>query len=436
MNLWPFGRETRADSYTDEVVRLLESRYAGDSSTADPMAIAAVEIASGLWGRSFASAKVLPETPATQAVSPGILETIGRQLIKRRGECLFLIQVENGRVRLDPASSWKIEGRPDPATWTYDLTLSGPSVTQNIKTVAAERIVHCRYGSRPSAPWKGVGPLQSASLTALLGGNLEQRLGEELSMAAGAILPVPDGTAKAPLQADLRAMKGKLVLVDSTASGWGSGTESAPRGDLTVKRVGADPPAVLDLLRSSAGRSILAATGTPLELVEKSEGGGARESYRRFLFSSLAPVARLVGAELGRQARCRRAQSQLRRFDGRRCIQSRARSLAGRYGLMPGCPSTGPHYWRDCPQTRDNGPPFDAGLSKCLQIPPTVALWPSRSNSGVFHVSAAHGVVEGGPLGLQGFAPLGLRSAERCRRLRKLRLDRVTFSFIGGNQPL
>ena len=71
----------------------------------------------------------------------------------------------------------------------------------------------------------------------------------------------------------------------------------------------------------------MAATGTPLELVEKSEGGGARESYRRFLFSSLAPVARLVGAELADKLG---VDGLNLNFDALMAgdIQSRARSLA------------------------------------------------------------------------------------------------------------
>ena len=297
MKFWPLRRETRAQSYTDELVKLLESQRSGEAPGGDPLAIAAAEIAAGLYGRSFATAKVEPLTPATEAVSPHVLELIGREII-RRGECVFLIQVENGQVRLDPASAWSIAGRPDPATWLYECTLVGPSITATTRRVPAARVIHVRYGARPSEPWRGVGPLSSAKLTALLGGNLEQRLSEETGMASGQVMGVPDGTDKGPLQADLRAMKGRIVLVDSMAAGWGAGREQAPRRDLYQQRVGADPPATLEVLRSSAARHVLAACGVPIELVESAQGTGAREGFRRFLHSSVAAVGKLISAEL------------------------------------------------------------------------------------------------------------------------------------------
>ena len=46
--------ETRADSYTDAVVELIQSQASG--TFIDPSRIAAREIALGLWGRAFASA--------------------------------------------------------------------------------------------------------------------------------------------------------------------------------------------------------------------------------------------------------------------------------------------------------------------------------------------------------------------------------------------
>ena len=52
------------------------------------------------------------------------------------------------------------------------------------------------------------------------------------------------------------------------------------------------------VLRSDVGMSILNARGVPSELVERGEGTGAREAWRRFLHGSVDPVAKLVAAEL------------------------------------------------------------------------------------------------------------------------------------------
>ena len=59
----------------------------------------AVEAASALVGRAFASATLNPAMPA---VTPAILGIIGREII-RRGECVFAIDVdpETG-LRLTP----------------------------------------------------------------------------------------------------------------------------------------------------------------------------------------------------------------------------------------------------------------------------------------------------------------------------------------------
>ena len=44
--------------------------------------------------------------------------------------------------------------------------------------------------------------------------------------------------------------------------------------------------------------SILSACGIPVDLVSKSEGTASREAFRRFLHTSIDPVARLVAQEL------------------------------------------------------------------------------------------------------------------------------------------
>ena len=59
------------------------------------------------------------------------LSMIGRALI-RQGEIVFAIEVRDGRVMLAiPASSWDVTGDVDPASWSYSLTLGGPSQARN-----------------------------------------------------------------------------------------------------------------------------------------------------------------------------------------------------------------------------------------------------------------------------------------------------------------
>ena len=108
----------------------------------------------------------------------------------------------------------------------------------------------------------------------------------------------PSAYAKGALQKDLRGIKGRLALVESTASAWGDGSQGAPRRDLVQNRIGANPPEVLATLRSDAALSVLAACGVPVTILERSDGTALREGWRQFLHASVVPVAALVSAEL------------------------------------------------------------------------------------------------------------------------------------------
>ena len=289
------NREIRqADTYSDAVVELLTQDVSGTAGS--PARIAALEIALGLWGRSFASAQVLPESMAG-ALTPAVLALIGRELI-RTGESLFLIELVDGNLTLQPATSWELSGGPDPSSWLYSVERAGPTTTLTSKGVSERRVIHTRYAVDPSQPWRGVGPLSRARITGTLAANVETRLSEELGQSAGNVLPVPDGKSKTQLQADLRAIKGKLALVESTSSGWGEGSQGAPRKDLQQNRVGANPPAVLAQLRTDAALSVLATCGVPTSLLEKTDGAALREAWRQFLHASVVPVSELVTAEL------------------------------------------------------------------------------------------------------------------------------------------
>ena len=287
-------RETRQETFTEAALELLSQGADGPKASAD--GIAALEIALGLWGRAFASVSVEPSSMA-DALTPSVLEMIGRELI-RVGEAVFLVEVVDGRLMLQPSKTWDLQGGPDPASWTYAITLAGPSTTSKTKNVSERRIVHTRYAVDPDRPWRGVGPLERAKITATLAANVEARLSEELGQSAGEILPVPDGKAKGALQKDLRTIKGRLALVESTASNWEGSSQGAPRRDLVQNRIGANPPEVLATLRSDAALHILAMCGVPVTMLERADGTALQEAWRQFLHASVVPVAALVSAEL------------------------------------------------------------------------------------------------------------------------------------------
>ncbi len=112
MNFWPFGNklETRQESgYSDVLIAALVSRAQG-KSLAVPSATAALEACTGTVGRGFAASEVTGPDSIIQALTPGIMEMIGRSLI-RRGELVLLIDTQAGNLRADTRRDARRHGR-------------------------------------------------------------------------------------------------------------------------------------------------------------------------------------------------------------------------------------------------------------------------------------------------------------------------------------
>lgn len=156
-----------------------------------------------------------------------------------------------------------------------------------------------QYAADPSRPWEGIGPLQYAASTGRLCGAIEHALGDESEGPHGLIIPLPDGVTDAgQLRADLVNLRGSVALPETTQGGYSEGG-GRPSRDWRPERLGADPPAGLVSLRSDVAAGVLAACGVGVPLATGATDGTAmRESYRRFVASTMQPVARLVQAEL------------------------------------------------------------------------------------------------------------------------------------------
>ena len=300
--MWPFSRrEARAaaeppTSYTDVLAALLLARAEGTAS--DPGATAALETAAGLVSRAFAVATVSPEGARTAALTPPVLASVGRELI-RRGEAVFILNVAGGRVQALPGSHWEVRGGGPPASWWYRVDLPGPDLTETI-TAPGDGVLHFRFASDPRQPWIGIAPLSWASSTGRLSGALEQSLAGEASGPFGHVIPTPDvQTDRTELKADLDKLRGGIKLVDTTASGWGESRAAAPAADWKQQRIGADPPPSVVSLRSEAAMAVLAACGVPPPLVAGGDGTAAREAWRRFLHGTISPLGAIVAEEAG-----------------------------------------------------------------------------------------------------------------------------------------
>lgn len=305
MRLWPRAPETEkreSQPFTDSIVRAIAAEAAG-TVAGDPTAIAAVEAAAGLYARSFAGAKVEP-ADAANILTPTVRALIARNLI-RRGESVHLVEVAGGMVELIPAGSWDVRGPWHEELWWYRLDTFGPSGNAT-HFVPSAQVVHVRYAVDPARPWYGLSPLGWASTTGQLAAHLETRLSQEAGGTVAHVLPIPqdggDGGDDDPL-ADLKkgiaAAKGGTVLTETTAAGWGEGRIAAPLSDWQPRRIGANPPQTLPVLRRDVFEAVLSACGVPVSLVTDADGTSQREAFRRFLTTAIQPVADLVGAELG-----------------------------------------------------------------------------------------------------------------------------------------
>ena len=130
---------------------------------------------------------------------------------------------------------------------------------------------------------------------------------QEARGRTGYVLPVPvdpadadddDDDALAGIKTTLKGIKGDLALVETLAGGYGD-KGSAPAEDWRPRRLGANPPAILETMIDAATYRLLAACGIPPALVRPgADGTASREAWRQLLHSTLAPVARLAESEL------------------------------------------------------------------------------------------------------------------------------------------
>ena len=134
---------------------------------------------------------------------------------------------------------------------------------------------------------------------------MEPRGAEGAGSPVGHLLPIPadggsggDPDPLADLKADIRAARGRPLLVETTSAGFGEGRTLAPAQDWTARRFGANPPPTLPGLRDGEAMSMLDACGVPRALAESGDGTAAREGWRRFVMGSVEPLLRIVGQKL------------------------------------------------------------------------------------------------------------------------------------------
>ena len=279
------------------------------AKVADASSTAAIEAVAGILSRALADAEVIAEPWAAEAVSPVWLMQVGRSLI-RPGESLSVIDMNNsGRLELVPAAFWNFEAPDTPRaeaehTWHARVTTYGPSSSRT-RLLDRDQLVFVRWGTSPGTRYRGQGPTSWAHLTARLQGETERSLGDESAGPLAHILPIPqdggdggDDDPLAMLKADIAAARGKAVLTETTAAGWGEGRASAPHSDWKAQRLGPTPPDPLVTLARDSFSRMVAACGCNVSLFTDADGTAQREAWRRWHLGTVQPLAKLLSHEI------------------------------------------------------------------------------------------------------------------------------------------
>ena len=305
--MWPFSRKTEVreatGGYTSIISALIEAQASG--STQQASATAALEAASGLLSRAFASATVDGPDDIVAALSPRTLAQIGRDLV-RIGESLHVIRMSDGRLRLAPSSTWYFEGPENPSEWIATCTSYGPSGSSTWR-VPMDSVVFVTWGSPTARPYHGLGPATWASETARLSANAERSLADEAGGPVAALLTIPEGQdagsedaddALAGLRADIGKARGRALLLETTSGGFGEGRSNAPQRDWKPAPLHPEPVEAMVKLSDSAFGRMLAACGCSPALFDDSDGTSKREALRQFHLGTVRPLARLLEREL------------------------------------------------------------------------------------------------------------------------------------------
>ena len=289
--------------YTDAIVEALLAR-AGGAAAVNSAATGGLQLAAGVVSRAFMAAEADGDMGL---LGSRVLGDIGFDLI-RYGEAAYYFDMRTGRPRLlrvNVGSELVVSGAgSDPAGWRYVLTLAGPGTTETIST-GAESVIHVRINTDSLQPWRGRAPLEVASLTGRLMAGLEDAMGSEAAVAVLRFIPAAVGMGQA-IKGSLRGAmtdpsQGRVLVPETTQTGFGGGRAQAPATDWKTNRVGPEFQPADPGIYGAVLQAVALACGVPPALVNGAAGGPAlREGWRSLLVGTIQPWGELVSEEVSR----------------------------------------------------------------------------------------------------------------------------------------
>ena len=201
----------------------------------------------------------------------GHLSQIAREMVAV-GESNWLINVgSTGGMSLLPVAAAAVVGGPDPRSWLYTLTMSGPTETTTIQR-PAESVLSFRLRVDSKSQWKGRPAIDG---TAKLLCELESQMLDESKVTPARVVAGGAVTEQAGDISELISAGGVVSITQAIAS------REDPSGiKAGVIRNEITTPAVT--LHTKLSTAICGAMGVPADLVlGSSSESGARESMRR-----------------------------------------------------------------------------------------------------------------------------------------------------------
>ena len=229
MSWWRRQPEVRAaGGYTETA--LLDQFTRAISGNVRHGALGGLQCAAGAVARAFAAAEVEGDDGL---LDPATLYQMGYDLV-REGETVWLLEAGTGRLRLSRASTGSdvYQGAAAEASWTYRLTLPGPSITHTVRA-SADQVIHIRQNSDPTCPWRGRSGLAVAQASGGLAATLVRALTAEGEVPVTRIIPQPQGDSQTTADSIRHAITTglRLALPETVAGGGGAGRSSAPLTD-------------------------------------------------------------------------------------------------------------------------------------------------------------------------------------------------------------
>ena len=282
-------KRSTGSGFTAEVMRMREAYISGRTGLGE--LTGTVSACTSLWSNGFALANV----QGTDMLDSFDMALLGRSLAVR-GEFVALIR-DGGLV---PCSDWDCRTRDgEPIAYRVSVPEAGGGRSE---TALAGEVVHVRINVDPAAPWLGVSPLRTASLSAGMLHTIEQALAEvyENAPLGSQIVPMPEQPDQdnANLGRSFRGQRGRVLLRESVAVSAAGGP--TPQTDWRPSDVTPDIQKSMSIEALTAAReSIAMAYGILPSLFNgRIMGALVREAQRHLAHFTLQPLATIAADEL------------------------------------------------------------------------------------------------------------------------------------------